>query len=81
MKNELLTWAEIRNLYPNQQVGLTDVVWGNKSTVLKAKVRYAEKKDHLTPTQIASIAVMSNGTIVSENTSDSLMCVGANSIC
>lgn len=81
MDERLLSWSEIRELYPNQQVALTDVEWGNRSTVVRARVKLAEKVDNVTPTEIASLAVMSDGKIVSENTSDSLLCAGASTLC
>ena len=81
MKKQELTWYEICTKYPNQQVALTDVTWGNGSTVIKAIVKASEKEDNLSPVDIASMAAMSNGTIVSENTSDSILCAGASVIC
>lgn len=48
-----MTWTEIMEKYPNQWVGLTDVEWGNASTVKTAVVKYAGKsKDEMLELQL-----------------------------
>jgi hypothetical protein len=75
-----LSWEEICRLYPNQEVGLTDVEWDNGATVKSAVVSYSERD---TPKdQIVSIAIMSNGEVVSENTTpETVAPVGIYSVC
>ncbi len=44
MENKRLTWDEIVKKYPDQWVGLTDVVWGDEgSSVESAVVKYSDK--------------------------------------
>lgn len=43
-----MTWAEIAKTYPNQWVGLTDVVWEDSSNIGSAVVTYTNRnKDDL----------------------------------
>ena len=43
-----MTWAEITAAYPNQWVGLTDVVWEDSSNIGSAVVTYTNRnKDDL----------------------------------
>lgn len=80
MDNKRLTWDEIVQTYPNQQVGLSEVEWDNEATVKSAIVAYTEET---TPRRvIISIAMLSGGSIVSENTTqDTTMHVGAYTVC
>ena len=42
MTDGRMTWSEIKNKYPDQWVGLTDVEWKNASNVRTAVVKYAD---------------------------------------
>ena len=43
-----MTWAEIAKMYPDQWVGLTDVVWEDSSNIGSAIVLYTDwSKDDL----------------------------------
>ena len=81
MEDVLLSWKDICERYPKQSVALTEVKLSNKSTIVLAKVLYSEKKDKMTPSEIAGIAMMSGGSIVAENTSDSILSAGASVSC
>ena len=51
MKEERLTWKEIQEEYPDQWVGLADVVYypDNNATIKSAVVKYTDRtKDELT---------------------------------
>lgn len=67
MEKERLTWEEICEKYPNQQVGLSEVERGSYDQIISAVVECSEK-DH-TRAEVNGIAAMSEGRIYSENTS------------
>ena len=77
MSDKRLTWNEICSEYPNQEVGLSDIVWskGPGLAVESAIVKYSEKEG-LTKRQIASIAMTSNVAIHANNTTDELALYG-----
>ncbi len=81
MSKAILSWNEICRQYPNQAVALTDYTLKNASTISSARVLYSERENNMTPSEIASIAIMSDGKIIAENTSDSLLCTGASVLC
>ena len=43
MTGQRLTWKEIQEKYPDQWVGLVDIVWQNDSNIESAVVKYADK--------------------------------------
>ncbi len=65
---ERLTWQEICQKYPNQQVGLADVEWLNNDgvTVKSAVVDLTE--DNHSRRDIISLCAMSKGRLYSQNT-------------
>ena len=41
-KDKKLSWQEIKERYPDQWVGLTDVEWRNQSNIAYAVVKYSD---------------------------------------
>ncbi len=70
-----MTWQEICEQYPNQQVALEDVEWVDNDgvTVKTASVRYCEKD--MSRTEIIAKCMMSGGKLFSNNTTESSMFV------
>lgn len=66
-----LTWDEIVKNYPNQQVGLSDVIWNEKKTAItSAIVRYTAPDTD--KREMTDIAWKSKGKIQCECTTDEL---------
>ena len=53
MAEQRLTWKEIQEKYPDQWVGLVEIVWQNDSNIESSVVKYADKsKEELLIMQI-----------------------------
>ena len=53
MVGQRLTWKEIQEKYPDQWVGLVDIVWQNDSNIESVVVKYVDKsKEELLIMQI-----------------------------
>ena len=77
-----MSWQEICQKYPNQQVGLGDVEWVNNDgvTVKSAVVILTEGK--YSRRDIISKCALSGGTLYSENTTpESLFTTGVCVVC
>ena len=59
-----LTWEEIKREYPDQWLGLTDVIWENRSNIESAIVKYAG----LTKNEALELALDSKGQIIPRST-------------
>jgi len=56
MMAQRLTWKEIQEKYPDQWVGLVDIVWQDESNIESAIVKYADKsKEELLILQIRAL--------------------------
>ena len=64
-----LTWQQIREQYPEQYVGLSDVKWKNGTAAIESAVVVLTEKD-MSSRDIAGAAVSSHGRIFSEYTGD-----------
>lgn len=74
---ERMTWPEIKQRYPNQWVGLTDVKWKNDSNIESAVVKYTDK----TSTELGFMQVKDDNLISMFTTIyDDFMPLGAISI-
>ena len=71
-----LTWEQIKQQYPDQWLGLTDVERSNASTVKSAVVAYP----NLTKNQALKLAFDSNGKIVARTTKDGGLSIGVVSL-
>ena len=68
-----LSWQEICQNYPNQQVGLADVEWiDNDGVTVKSAIVALTEADH-TKREIISSCAMSGGRLYSQNTSPETM--------
>ena len=67
-----LTWSQIKEQYPDQWVGLTDVDWENEATVTSAVVTYPS----LTKNEALGLAIRSKGKITARTTKDTPIWVG-----
>ena len=66
---ERLTWQEICQKYPNQQVGLAEVEWvDNDGVTVKSAIVDLSEAEH-TKRDIISLCAMSGGRLYSQNTS------------
>ncbi len=50
-----MTWKEIQEKYPDQWVGLTNVVWKDDANVSKADVKYTE--NDMSSDELAALAI------------------------
>lgn len=66
MKNERLTWQEIKEKYSNQLVGLSEVEWvkTDYSRVASAIVLYVDK----TMSELVEIQIQTKGKVVLRDT-------------
>lgn len=69
MMTALMTWEQIISNFPNQRIAISNITWKDREHgIVDRACVVASEKDGATKREIASMAAMSNGSIIAENT-------------